>query len=151
MKVYIVSVRKPRDVTAWEEKLWKKIQHGVELQHVVVAPEGNRDERVNTEREGERILTKLEKIAAHRVACDERGTQMGSVEWSEFMYKKIEQRGAVCLVVGGANGLSEAVKAACESRLSLGKMVWTHDLARLMVTEQVYRAVMIRRGGRYHK
>jgi 23S rRNA (pseudouridine1915-N3)-methyltransferase len=57
----------------------------------------------------------------------------------------------VAFVIGGADGLSEAVKSAARSRLAFGPQTWPHALARVMLTEQVYRAFSIAAGTPYHR
>jgi 23S rRNA (pseudouridine1915-N3)-methyltransferase len=54
-------------------------------------------------------------------------------------------------VIGGADGLSEAVLERANEKLSFGRMVWAHMLARVMLAEQLYRGVSILAGGPYHR
>ena len=54
-------------------------------------------------------------------------------------------------MIGGADGLSPALRADADAALSLGKMVWPHALARVMLAEQLYRAATILAGSPYHR
>jgi 23S rRNA (pseudouridine1915-N3)-methyltransferase len=79
---------------------------------------------------------------------DERGAELRS---EEFARRLGASGGAgVDLVVGGAHGVSAEVKAAAGATLALSRMTLTHEMARLLLTEQVYRACTILRGGAYH-
>ena len=57
----------------------------------------------------------------------------------------------MCLVIGGSWGLSEAVKSAGKLRLSMSRMTFPHQLARVMLCEQIYRGFQILGGTKYHK
>ena len=60
-------------------------------------------------------------------------------------------RPRVCFIVGGSYGLDEGVKRRADVKLSMSEMTFPHHLARVMLAEQVYRALMINNGSRYHK
>lgn len=100
--------------------------------------------------EGEKILEKA-KGSALIALCIE-----GDMLSSEQLAKKldeIEQRGAGALsfAIGSSFGLSPKVKAAAALRLSVSRMTFPHQLMRLMLTEQIYRACCISAGTKYHK
>ena len=63
----------------------------------------------------------------------------------------LQGRSRVSFVIGGSDGLSDAVKKAADLRLSMSRMTFPHHLARVMVLEQIYRAFNILGGGKYHK
>ena len=83
------------------------------------------------------------------VVCDEMGEEMGSEEFAGFLKRKIEDD--VVFVIGGVEGLSEEIKERANKVLSMSKMTFTHEMARLFLIEQVYRAFTIMKGVRYHK
>jgi 23S rRNA (pseudouridine1915-N3)-methyltransferase len=100
-------------------------------------------------REGERLV---ERIAGSRiVACDEHGKRMTSVEFASWLSRERDRAADVALVIGGAFGLADEVRD--RSALSLALAPWTlsHELARLVLAEQLYRAGTIVRGEPYHK
>ena len=111
---------------------------------------GLRGARLTTA-EGSEIL-KLLPVPGRIVVLEEMGIQLSSVEFAGWFEK--EQAGAlreVAFVIGGANGLSAAVSERADLRLSLGKMTWTHEMARALLLEQIYRAFCIIRNVPYHK
>jgi 23S rRNA (pseudouridine1915-N3)-methyltransferase len=102
------------------------------------------------EEEGATILAKV-KPGERLVALDERGEQPTSVELARRLSRWQERGQDVALVIGGADGLAPAVLEKAAERLSLSRLTLPHRLARLVLVEQLYRAVTILRGEPYHK
>lgn len=108
------------------------------------------DPRYLREREGERLLTKI-PLQSHLVALDEGGKQLTSEGLSAFFERHMLNGTAeVAWVIGGPYGLAGAVKERAGTILSLSSMTFTHQMARLILLEQVYRALTILRGEPYH-
>ncbi|MBI3448253.1 MAG: 23S rRNA (pseudouridine(1915)-N(3))-methyltransferase RlmH [Acidobacteria bacterium] len=100
--------------------------------------------------EGERVL-KTVKPGEQVIALDEGGREMRSVEFAGFLGKALESTPAgVRFILGGPFGLSEEVLKAASHRISLSRMTLTHEMARLVALEQIYRAFTIMRGEGYH-
>jgi 23S rRNA (pseudouridine1915-N3)-methyltransferase len=108
-------------------------------------------EAVAKQREGERVLQAI-KPGAYVVAMWERGVQVDSVELSRRL-EALDHEGhrEVVFVIGGANGLDDSVIARADWKLGLSKLTLPHQLARLFLVEQLYRAERIRRKEPYHK
>lgn len=103
------------------------------------------------EEEGGRILQKIGPRAYVTVLCVE-GRQMGSVEFSEKLAEVTASgRSELVFVIGGSHGLSDAVKRRADLRLSFSEMTFPHQLMRVVLLEQLYRACNIEAGGKYHK
>ena len=101
--------------------------------------------------EGDRILLALPKKSYNIALCVE-GKQYSSDEFSELFEKAANQgHSRVCFVIGGPYGMDERVKNACDVKLSLSKMTFTHRMAKILLLEQIYRAGNILSGGNYHK
>lgn len=102
--------------------------------------------------EGERILAALDAIATAGspamtiAACDSRGEQLASEQLGERLLEVPH----LVLVVGGAFGLAPEVLARCSLRIGFGRITLPHQLARVVLTEQLYRAFRIARGEPYH-
>jgi 23S rRNA (pseudouridine1915-N3)-methyltransferase len=101
-------------------------------------------------REGERLLERLPS-AARIVACDERGDRLTSAQFATLVGDARERAQDLAFVIGGAFGLSDAVRARADRVIQMAPWTLPHELARLVLAEQVYRAGTIVRGEPYHK
>lgn len=101
--------------------------------------------------EGKRILEKIPDRAAIITMCIE-GRQLSSEELSQKLSSLTSQGiGSVAFVIGGSFGLFREVKAKSLLRLSVSRMTFPHQLFRVMLLEQIYRAFQIQNGAKYHK
>jgi len=85
------------------------------------------------------------------IALDSRGQQYSSEGFAQLL-RKYQESGATHLVfaIGGADGFNDSFLESAELRLSLGEMTWAHELARVLLLEQLYRAFTILKGHPYH-
>lgn len=119
------------------------------LEVIELRDESGRDAPEVRRREGERML---EQLAGGRiVACDERGTTFDSPTFAAWMQRHREAARDVAFAIGGAFGLHESVLAASTDQLALAPWTLPHEVARLVLTEQLYRAGTIVRREPYHK
>ena len=103
------------------------------------------------EKEGKAILSNVRKGAAIVAMCIE-GRQISSDELAQFLADRANSgAGDVAFVIGSSHGLSDEVKKAAALRFSMGRITMPHQLARLVLTEQIYRACTINAGMKYHK
>jgi 23S rRNA (pseudouridine1915-N3)-methyltransferase len=102
------------------------------------------------EREGERLLAAL-PTGAQIVACDVNGKTMSSEQFAAWLQQLRERARDVGIVIGGAYGLGDVVKQRATTSLSFAPWTLPHELARLVLAEQLYRAGTIQRGEPYHK
>ncbi len=101
--------------------------------------------------EGSRILAKVSQSDALITLCIE-GKELSSEKLSaEIDGYALKGISSLCFVIGGSHGISPAVKSKSSLRLSMSPMTFPHQLARVMLLEQIYRAFMISSGGKYHK
>lgn len=101
-------------------------------------------------REGELILKNI-KPTDDLILLDERGKQYTSVELAKVIQDKISYVGKdMVYVIGGAYGFSEAVYQRANSKISLSKMTFSHQMVRAIFVEQIYRAFTIMKGEPYH-
>jgi 23S rRNA (pseudouridine1915-N3)-methyltransferase len=151
MKFRLVVVGRVRDrglaevIAGYEERAARYWP----LEVMEVKEEHGREAALVVRREGERLLEKA--AGSLIVACDERGDLLTSVAFADWMQRLREGGRDVSFVIGGANGLDVAVRDAAARRLTLAPFTLPHELARLVLGEQLYRAGTIVRREPYHK
>ncbi|WP_456341975.1 23S rRNA (pseudouridine(1915)-N(3))-methyltransferase RlmH, partial [Thermovibrio sp.] len=134
MKLRVVAVGKiaPHFKEA-QEHYFKKVRN---LEVIEVKKGKSREE------EGERLLKKAKGFI---VALDEKGREVTSREFAKI----VEKHPTITFLIGGADGLSEEVKEKADLLLSLSKLTLQHDVARIVLLEQLFRAQEINRGSPY--
>ncbi|MCK5914037.1 MAG: 23S rRNA (pseudouridine(1915)-N(3))-methyltransferase RlmH [Desulfuromusa sp.] len=101
-------------------------------------------------REGARILEKVPE-RAFLIVLDERGRSLGSEQFANLFSEEMLHGGRNwCLVIGGPYGLDPAVRNRADLILSLSKMTFTHQMARVLLLEQLYRSCTIIKNEPYH-
>ena len=133
-----------RDYEARARRYWPLDVHEVKDEPVKAA---------NTEltrvREGERLAAAVGD--AQLIACEVGGRQMASREFAAWLQRLREAANDVAFVIGGAYGLASQLSERATTRLSFSPWTMPHELARLVLAEQLYRAGTIIRGEPYHK
>ena len=132
---------KERFTREWIEEFEKRISKHWKLTTIEI-PEKNKKE------ENEKIQKQIKK-EHYTIALDKNGISRSSESFSELL--KEHQFQQITIIIGGPDGLEEETIKQCNTTISMGKMTWTHQIARLLITEQVYRAQEIQRGSGYHK
>ena len=101
-------------------------------------------------KEGELILKNV-KPADDVILLDERGREFSSMEFAKVLQDKISYTGKdIVFVIGGAYGFSDAVRQRSNSKISLSRMTFSHQMVRAIFVEQLYRAFTIMKGEPYH-
>lgn len=159
MKISIVCVGRLKEkywtaaVEEYSKRLGKYIKLDITELPDEKAPESMSaaQERQVKEKEGERILKAI-KDDAFVVTLEIEGKQLTSVELADFMSEKMT-RGVshIAFVIGGSLGLSDEVIKKSDYHLSFSKMTFPHQLMRVVLLEQIYRACRINAGEPYHK
>lgn len=114
--------------------------------HRVAGADGVRARQI----EAERILAAL-PAGAFAVALDERGTQLTTRELARWISGWMAEGVSPAFIIGGADGLDDSVKARAGKQLGLSKLTLPHALARVVLAEQLYRAMCIIKGHPYHR
>ena len=118
------------------------------------APENLSEKEINQikNKEGEKILAKI-KEDSYVITLEIGGKALDSIAFAKLIQKeKIQGAGRdLVLVIGGSNGLGENILKRSNNRISFGKMTYPHQLMRVILMEQIYRAHRIISGEPYHK
>lgn len=99
--------------------------------------------------ESNAILESL-KPAEYVFLLDENGQQLSSLEFSDELKRVFNDSRTVVFIIGGAFGVSDELKKRADTVMAFGKMTMPHQLMRLVLAEQIYRAQNIASGGKYH-
>jgi 23S rRNA (pseudouridine1915-N3)-methyltransferase len=137
-----------------EEEYLERIKRFVNCKWTEVKPvkitRGISDEEV-IYKEGEHIIEKIEH-GDYLIALDKDGRQYSSEGFASLLRGlSYENRGQICFIIGGPLGLSKDIKKRADLIISLSEMTLTHEMVRLILTEQIYRAFTIIGGHKYHK
>ena len=123
----------------------------VELREERIADENDpRAVAAALEAEGQKILARLAPDTSLFALCVE-GEEMDSPTLAKRIGEKIDRGGRIAVAIGSSHGLSPAVKARADVRLSLSRLTFPHQMARLIAAEAFYRGFCILAGKNYHK
>jgi 23S rRNA (pseudouridine1915-N3)-methyltransferase len=154
MKMLVAVVGKPRDASlaavirdyeTRASRYWP-----LEVHEVREEPARSGGADLVREREAERLLAKI-PAGAQVVSCDVTGRSMTSEQFAVWLQEHRERARDVAIVIGGAFGLGTALRARETSSIALAPWTLPHELARLILAEQLYRAGTIVRREPYHK
>lgn len=155
MRIRILTVGKVRQgFVAEGEAEYRRRLRGyaeLEIQEVVVKAAASLPEAEVRQREGEELLARL-PAGERLIVLDEKGRAQTSRQFADVL-AGVQRSGAprVTFVIGGASGLDERVRQRAEMMVSLSALTLPHQLARLVLVEQIYRACTILRGEPYHR
>lgn len=151
MRLRIVWVGKTRDPRAagWIEEYRERIARScpIVIEEIRDA-EGKGPERAARERSDLRARIGSRALV---IALDEGGRMMSSREFAQLLGKTLAERSEVAFLIGGAEGLGEELIAEAGLRMSLSPMTLPHEMARVVLLEQIFRAFAIARGSPYHR
>lgn len=154
MKVKIVSIGKPRTdfIRDGEAEYLKRIKPYLKL-HLVELPDvrpGSMAVPQRISKESDSILLEIEK-GDYLIALDSKGKSFESESFAKFLEKRLAASQPLAFAIGGADGHGEKVKERADLTLSLSAFTFTHEMSRLILLEQLYRALSIMRNLPYHK
>ena len=155
MKIKLLAIGKTDDKNLQQliQKYEKRLKHYVKFELEII-PDlknvKNLSETEQKEKEGDLILARV-GATDQLLLLDDKGESYSSIGFSKFMQKKMNAGiRQLVLVIGGPYGFSEAVYKKAQGQLSFSKMTFSHQMIRLFVVEQIYRAFTILRNEPYH-
>ena len=123
-----------------------------ELPEVRLAGSSEADEKAVIEAESRAVLAKLARAQSYVIALDVRGRELSSEAFAEKISDlALTGKSHIVFVIGGSLGLSEELLRVSDMRLSFSPMTFPHQLMRVILLEQIYRAYKINAGETYHK
>jgi len=152
LKLRIVSISR-KEESFYEEAYSfyeRKLMHYCETEFIVIRPPRGNEAAKMKEREAALILEKT-KNCDFIVLFDERGKSMDTKKLANFFQQRMNAgTKQMALVIGGAYGFSESLYKSADAIISLSQLTFPHQLAKLVVCEQCYRAFTILKGEKYH-
>lgn len=155
MAIRVVSIGKTNFsyVKSGLEDYLQRLKHYVRMEWEEL-PDIKKIDRNNAsllkEKEGELLLSKTD-VRDTVVVLDEQGKQLNSVQFADMIGKHmLYETGNLVMLIGGAYGFSDAVYERANTKVSLSAMTFNHQLVRLILAEQLYRAFTIIKGEPYH-
>ena len=154
MKITLLFTGKTSDprLSSLIDEYQQRLRHYVPFELVVLPDLKNAksltEDQIKTA-EGNLILQALTP-PMDVLLLDEHGKQFRSIEFADFLQKKMSSGRDLTLVIGGPYGFSDAVYQRANGKLSFSLMTFSHQMIRIMAIEQLYRAMTILRGEPYH-
>jgi 23S rRNA (pseudouridine1915-N3)-methyltransferase len=151
-KILFLGKTKEKYLAAGIADYLKRLKRYVQVEIKIIKEKNRRgSEKLQIKADGCQLLENL-GVKPFIVALDSTGQEISSGNLANLLSKWEQQsRQEVTFIIGGHLGLSEEVKEKADFVLSLSKMTFTHEMARLLLIEQLYRAFSIKAGSKYHK
>ena len=154
MKIRIIAIAKKS--RAWvaegEQDFLERLQNFTQLRVELISPaDENSLEVLKVKKiEAEKILTKLASDE-FVIACERQGSTFDSLVFAKKIGVLRDSSQKICFVIGGSNGLGGEVLRRANLQISFSKLTFPHELFRLLLIEQIYRAFTILTNRKYHK
>lgn len=154
MKITLLVVGKTTDqrLQTLIDDYQQRLKHYIPFEIVVIPDLRNAKALTQAqikEQEGLEILRRITP-AMEVILLDEHGREYRSIEYAQWIQKKMSAGRDITFIVGGPYGFSTAIYERADGKISLSKMTFSHQMIRLFFTEQIYRAMTILRGEPYH-
>lgn len=152
LSILAVGDKLPGWADAATAEYLKRMPREARVELLVVKPEKRAGQSAQSLKQAEagRILDKLPS-GCRLVALDEHGRQVTTRELADLLSRWLESGQDTCLVIGGADGLAPAILERAETTLALSRLTLPHAFARVLLAEQLYRAISLLNNHPYHR
>ena len=153
VKLIVIGKTKSKFLLDGENEYRKRLRHYCKFSELLIPDiknAGKLSKKELKEKEGKLILASL-KNSDYIILLDDKGLTLSSIQFSNFLNKKmVSSTNELVFVVGGAFGFSQSIYTRANTKLSLSKMTFSHQIVRMIFKEQLYRAFTILKGEKYH-
>ena len=155
MKIQIITIGKKHDKNLEDfiKDFEKRIKAHFDLEWTILNSIDDNNKEVQIRKESEKIFETLEKVGKNSfvILLDENGKEKGTKDLASLFQEKMNEGiEKIIFIIGGAFGVSEDIFKKSDFVLSLSKLVFPHQLVRVILIEQIYRCVSILKNGKYH-
>lgn len=148
IKILAIGKKHEKWITAGIDEFEKRLKRPFDIRWEILPHSNFSDDKARDE-ESARIEKKLPS-SEFVILLDERGKNISSPELADMLSDKFVNSKDITIVIGGAYGVNESLRQRADFIWSLSKLVFPHQIVRLVLTEQIYRAQEISSGGKYH-
>ena len=153
IKLIVVGKTNAKYLLEGEKVYGNRLKHYTKFEEIIIPDvkhSGKLNENELKKKEGQLILGKIDNNE-HIILLDDKGKSHSSIDFANFLQQKMNSSlKSLVFVVGGPFGFSDDVYQRANSKISLSKMTFSHQMVRLIFKEQLYRGFSILRGEKYH-
>ena len=150
IKIFAVGRLKHRAYAELTEEYLKRISRFTKVRLIETPDYDSGNDPSAISREGEKILSEIND-RDWVILCDIGGTMLDSIAFAEHLGSLFtDGKSSVAFIIGGSEGVSEEVRKRADERVSFSRLTFPHNLFRVILTEQIYRACTIIKGEPYH-
>jgi 23S rRNA (pseudouridine1915-N3)-methyltransferase len=153
IKLIVIGKTKSKFLLDGENEYVKRLKHYCKFSELIISDiknGGKLSKKELKEKEGNLVLGSI-KNNDYVILLDDKGLTLSSIGFAELLNKKmVLSTSELVFIVGGAFGFSESVYKRANTKLSLSKMTFSHQMVRIIFKEQLYRAFTILKGEKYH-
>ncbi len=153
MKINVIAVGKPKQKFIQEESIsyLRRLGSGLSTEITFLSDSTRMKDTSKAMENEEKLILKSVSDRDYVILLDERGKMMSSEDFSGHLFSLLENTsGKIAFVIGGPFGVTRSIRQRSDEMLSLSLMTVTHEMCLLLLSEQIYRAVMIERNSPYH-